>query len=207
MAKRGPPPRGEYANKTRVFSTRLREDTKQALQDAAAKSGRSLSQEVEHRLRRSFDEDRRMVDCLGGERNYAVLRLIASLMSTVHNPFRPDADWLSDAYQFDQLVKAVVPVLELFRPPGDRSLPTDDEGLRAIGDLQSGQAAGYAALTLLHAPDELPVNPKSPMARIKSSLGKEIIARIDKQPQRKLVVGTADDMRRAADELEKGEKK
>ena len=80
MARRGRKPKGEYVGKTKVFSTRLRADTKSALGRAAAKSGRSLSQEVEHRLRRSFDEDRDLFERFGGRENYALLRLIGSCL-------------------------------------------------------------------------------------------------------------------------------
>jgi TraY domain len=54
---RGRAPKGEYAGKTQVMSFRLTPDTKAALRRAAARSGRSLSQETEHRLRRGLDEE------------------------------------------------------------------------------------------------------------------------------------------------------
>src|SRR5438093_1480133 len=56
MAKRGRPPKGEYPEKKRVFASRVREDTWEMLQRAAAKSSRSVSQEFEFRLRRGLDE-------------------------------------------------------------------------------------------------------------------------------------------------------
>jgi hypothetical protein len=49
MGKRGRVPKGEYAGKTEVMSFRITPDTKVALRRAAAASGRSLSQEAEHR--------------------------------------------------------------------------------------------------------------------------------------------------------------
>jgi hypothetical protein len=60
MARRGRPPKGEYPEKKRVFASRIREDTWEMLQRAAAKSGRSLSQEFEFRLRRSLDDDEKI---------------------------------------------------------------------------------------------------------------------------------------------------
>jgi TraY domain len=54
---RGRAPKGEYAGKTEVMSFRLTPDTKAALRRAAATSGRSLSQEAEHRLRRGLDDE------------------------------------------------------------------------------------------------------------------------------------------------------
>src|SRR6266508_4607767 len=60
MAKRGRRPKGEYPEKKRVFASRVREDTWEMLQRAAAKSGRSVSQEFEFRLRRGLDEDEKI---------------------------------------------------------------------------------------------------------------------------------------------------
>ena len=50
MARRGRPPKGEYPEKKPVFASRIREDTWEMLQRAAAKSGRSLSQEFGFKL-------------------------------------------------------------------------------------------------------------------------------------------------------------
>ena len=61
MAKAGRKPKGEYSGKSAVFSTRIRPDTRDALWQAAKASGRTLSQEVEFRLRRSIDEDGELV--------------------------------------------------------------------------------------------------------------------------------------------------
>jgi hypothetical protein len=47
----GRKPRGEFQGKTAVLTTRITPATRAALEDAAAKSNRSLSQEVEHGLR------------------------------------------------------------------------------------------------------------------------------------------------------------
>src|SRR3977135_2623120 len=63
---RGRAPKGEYAGKTEVMSFRLTPDTKAALRRAAATSGRSLSQEAEHRLRRGHDEEE-AISKLGGD--------------------------------------------------------------------------------------------------------------------------------------------
>jgi hypothetical protein len=48
----GRKPRGEYQGKTMTLTTRITPATRYAIERAAAKSGRSLSQEVEHGLAR-----------------------------------------------------------------------------------------------------------------------------------------------------------
>lgn len=72
MGKRGPAPRGEYGGKigrTAVLSTRLQPDTRVRLSVAAKSNGRSLSQELEHRLRGSFIEEDKVVDFYGSQSN------------------------------------------------------------------------------------------------------------------------------------------
>jgi len=127
MGARGPKAKGGYGDKTAVLSTRITAPTRQALTEAAAKSGRSLSSEVEHRLRRSFDEDEKTIDRLGGPQLYAILRLISSTMDAVgkqaffsrSHKISEDANWLYDPYCYDQVVKAVTTILENLRPAGD----------------------------------------------------------------------------------------
>jgi hypothetical protein len=50
----GRKPQGEFSNKRAMLATRVTTETRKALDAAARKSGRSLSQEVEHRLRDSL---------------------------------------------------------------------------------------------------------------------------------------------------------
>src|SRR5215813_340597 len=62
MAKKRAPgagrkPRGDYKGKSATLTTRITPDTRAAMDRAAQKSGRSLSQEVEHRLNASIRKD------------------------------------------------------------------------------------------------------------------------------------------------------
>lgn len=52
--KRGRPPLGPYSGKRKNFTTRITAEGKLRLQNAAKSAGRSLSQEIEYRLERSF---------------------------------------------------------------------------------------------------------------------------------------------------------
>lgn len=125
MGKRGPQASGGYGDKTAVLSTRITSDLRQSLEDAAATSGRSLSSEIEHRLRRSFDDDR-VIDQLGGQQLYAILRTVAAVMSMAGTGFMseldrrsdPAAEWLNDPDGYDRAFWAVVTVLDAMRPPG-----------------------------------------------------------------------------------------
>lgn len=119
MGKRGPSPRGEYEGRTAVFSTRITPETKQMLVKKSRESGRSLSQEIEHRLRRSLDEEKTIISIFGDRRNYAIMRLLSSvLLADQHLAAKGKVSWLDDPDAFNNAVNKVVAVLELFRPAG-----------------------------------------------------------------------------------------
>lgn len=50
----GPKPRGPFQDKRKTLTTRITEDTRARLDAAAQQTGRSLSQEIELRLEKSF---------------------------------------------------------------------------------------------------------------------------------------------------------
>ena len=118
MAKRGRPPSGEYPEKKRVFASRIREDTWKLLQQAAATSGRSISQEFEHRLRRGLDEDKAIENDFGDRRTLAVMKMaaMAAVNSARLNPIHSKMHWTSNAQAFDRALNAIVEVLKAFRP-------------------------------------------------------------------------------------------
>jgi hypothetical protein len=124
MGKRGPAPRGEYAGKSQVLSTRIRPDTRKFLTDAAAASGRSLSQEIEHRLRRSFIEDDKITSTFGNRRNYRLMQVIAITVGELYrkdDPTGAERDWLDDPVLFQQAEAAVTALLSSLRPPPSNS--------------------------------------------------------------------------------------
>ena len=127
---RGRKPKGEYAEKGVTLSTRIRSDTRAALEEAAKASGRSLSQECEHRLRRSFDEDEALIDRLGGRQLYAMFRMIAAAMELTVMQWQQFSsakderfDWIADPFGYDQAMKAAISVMDRLRPPGDPTMP------------------------------------------------------------------------------------
>jgi hypothetical protein len=117
MGKRGPAPKGKYEGKSKVLSTRIRPDTRKWLEEAAKKSGRSLSQEIEHRLRWSFDQDELTVQTFGSRRNYAFMRSIALLMEAIWDPDKSDAThWLDDPQAFWQVREATNRLFDMMQP-------------------------------------------------------------------------------------------
>src|SRR5437764_2003320 len=101
MGKRGPQPKGEYGTKigrTAVLSTRLQPETRALLIAATKTSGRSLSQELEHRLRRTFSEDKNAVEFFGNQSNAAILKLIGAVIQSTCTNWRVESSegWAPD---------------------------------------------------------------------------------------------------------------
>jgi hypothetical protein len=124
MGKRGPQPKGEYGRKsarTAVLSTRLQPDTRGRLVAASEANGRSLSQELEHRLRRTFTEDDKAVEFYGSEQNAAVVKLIGVTIQSAaaRTLSNKKYEWLKEQWLFDDVMDAVKHVLLWFRPGGD----------------------------------------------------------------------------------------
>ena len=127
MGKRGPHPKGEYGRnitRTAVLSTRLQPDTRARLREAAKANGRSLSQELEHRLRRTFIEDDKSIEWYGSEQTAAVVKLIgATIQSTAARVSkRGKHDWLKESWLFDDVMTAIRHMLLWFRPDGDSGI-------------------------------------------------------------------------------------
>ncbi len=82
--KPGPKPRGPFADKRRTLTTRITDRTRQRLEDAAAATDRSLSQEIEMRLERSFAEEANLEwaykQILGDEALHRAIMLASSLI-------------------------------------------------------------------------------------------------------------------------------
>jgi hypothetical protein len=173
MGRRGPASKGEYGGKiarTAVLSTRLQPDTRTRLEAAKKASGRSLSQELEHRLRRSFIDDDKAVEFYGTEQNAAVVKLIgATIQSTTARISKKGKhEWLKEQWLFDDVMDAIAHMLLWFRPGGDG-------GRREI-TLSSGTHISDQLINEIRASDpSLPItkgsNRQHAMAMLKEKLG------------------------------------
>jgi hypothetical protein len=125
--KRGRPPTGAISGKAAVFTTRIRPDLRAKLDEAAKKSGHSLSQEVEIRLSDSFTEEGRMEDVFGSPENYYLMRIVAASMQDTRIPYNKSSNWRTDPDLFDAVVRVVNNVLEALRPGPPKSKTNKDE--------------------------------------------------------------------------------
>jgi hypothetical protein len=117
--RRGPIPKGEYAGKAKTINTRATPELRDWLEKAAKKSGRSLSQEIETRLRSTFREEEKLADRFGSHRTARVFQVIALVLNSMRNPENPDAEWLDDPHAFELGMEAIYHTLYAIRPKGE----------------------------------------------------------------------------------------
>jgi hypothetical protein len=125
---------------------------------ASKASGRSLSQEIEHRLARTFRDDKDIDRVFGNARNFAMMRLIASTADGLRKPNKKEG-WLDDPDLFELAVQAIQTVLMLYKPPGERSPEslTDPED-SLFPNLAGVEAAMTMAREIWAADPSLPLN-------------------------------------------------
>jgi hypothetical protein len=180
MARKvGAPPKGEYVDRKSTLTTRITSELRGALDTAAAQSGRSLGQEVERRLRRSFDEEQRIIETLGGRENYAILRLISCVLDS-HG-----GDWRVDEANFDYIVAATALVLRLFGPRETRPeiIPLLPDGTPDDARLGAFIAGRVVAAHVVDSDEKLPPGatdePRDPGPYIKADLLPHALKRLE----------------------------
>ncbi|MER8455833.1 hypothetical protein NKH24_06800 [Mesorhizobium sp. M1300] len=117
----GRKPKGSYEGKSSAFSTRITPELRVLLDEEAERTGQSLSQIVERRLRESFDQPKRMQKALGPTHvralAYMLARVIASLESATGK------QWNRDAFTFLAAQNALRTAMDEFAPKGDPVTP------------------------------------------------------------------------------------
>jgi hypothetical protein len=128
-------PRREPEPGERVsLGLRVTPELKRVLDEAAASSGRSQSQEAEMRLEHSFDRGRLLSEVMSlayGRDLAAVLIMLGDAMQIVGEKggfyttetVEGVENWLDVPYAFDQAAKAANYVLEVLRPQGEIKMP------------------------------------------------------------------------------------
>jgi hypothetical protein len=86
------------------------------VQRAAAKSGRSVSQEFEFRLRRGLDEDERIESTFGDLKTYGLMKLAAQAVKSMCDLKNLKVHWTADVAAFDDALEAMTRTLRGFRP-------------------------------------------------------------------------------------------
>jgi hypothetical protein len=130
MAKRGRPLKDEASRKSEPVSIRLTPELRSRLEAErmSADPERTLSQEIDQRIRESFDLDKSIKKELGGaDRYYWLLRLVAQ--DIVFLEHQTGRRFMEDRFTFDQVIAAINTILDHFKPPEASSPPERLTGL------------------------------------------------------------------------------
>ena len=146
--QRGRPTKPVESGVKVTLSLRMPSDLKRRLEAAGSSSGRNLSEESERRLDGSFRAEDMLKQALDLALDRPGTGLLMTLIRVLRDAARGAAvihggdDWLSSPYAFDQVAKAVVAMLEGFRPAGDVAPPPgpNREKLRGWGDYAARQS-------------------------------------------------------------------
>ena len=128
-ARMGRPPLPPEKRKRASMGFRPTSDQRKMLEDAAAMSGLSMTQEIERRLERSFAIETRAKDiavgvtsgvleachdAFGGKGRYHIFQMIAGVVADVEEA--TEEHWLADRNTFDEAKTAILSVIEGIGP-------------------------------------------------------------------------------------------
>ena len=138
----GRKPRGEFKGKSATLTTRITAETRAAMERAAQKSGRSLSQEVE----------RRLIDSVRNERNRrsdvrALVEAIAIVAEKVE--IATGKHWLQDAFTGDALRHGIEVLVRHFAPHGARPRVLPEASERDRSPSRVGEIEALKVITII----------------------------------------------------------
>jgi hypothetical protein len=123
----GRKPRGPIKGKSDTFTTRITPDLKMALEQEAGRNSRSLSQEIELRLRHSIKQPKRRENAMGASPHADLGIIVAQLAAGVTRI--TGENWRKGAFSFEALRSAVEFALSQLAPMGQVKVPPAVEQL------------------------------------------------------------------------------
>ena len=191
---RGRPPVDEKDLRRKTFTFRSRTTLYEKLSAAAGESQRSISEEIEFRLQRSFAGQEMMFDALEaiyGSGLAGMILIIGEIMKSsgthagfaaTHTPQGAER-WWTDPYAFDQAVKGAALALRAFAPAGEIVLP---RGERTSGGLPEFYfkpiyerlGEGFARGVLEHVALSDSVPEPARALRLRRYLGETLVKRV-----------------------------
>jgi hypothetical protein len=124
---RGRPPMKESERRSHQMAIRFTKSLRKQLEQSSRHNGTTLTEEIEGRLRRSFDLDEGISKRFGRDGVYAFLRLISEGILEVERACQGNDGeprrWLEDRFTFDQVVSMIKHLLKGLKPDGDMVIP------------------------------------------------------------------------------------
>jgi hypothetical protein len=144
----GRKPRGEFSRLASTLSIRMPADMRARLEASAARrqngNGWVLTQEILHRLQRSFDRER---EEQRDPASRALCYLLAQVIATAATSVRP-RDWRSDPFAFRAIKLAFAQILDALEPPGEIRAPSPTEDTAKL----FGKEDPFAGLSIWGVP-------------------------------------------------------
>lgn len=160
MAERKRKGRPVSVGRAAVFSTRLSAELRQKLEGAAASAGTTLTDQIEMRLARSFEDEAPAVQ------DRAALRVIGEIMRRLDSA--TGRRWAEDAWSYAQLEQAVSHLLREWRPRGE---PVKPAAVPRFTPEEADQLGVYMARNVIAQLDFTEPEGTDPFARLKADLG------------------------------------
>jgi hypothetical protein len=137
--------RGKVAGKRYPLNIRTTVEIRRYLESAAQSSGRSLAQEAELRIERSFHDQKLMIEALAltyGPELAAILQMMGEVMKLrgqdaafkATTTLEGAQNWWSNPYAFAQAKLAAEDLLDKIKPAGDPSPPSVTVPMNTISD-------------------------------------------------------------------------
>lgn len=155
---RGRPKVPDEVRKRNNVTIRLRDQVKADLEAAAAKNQRSLSEEIEARMERSFRDDRLLPEILAAAYGGGCAALVLMIARAMHEAgtstgfmstftLEGSANWVDHPYAFHMARMAAARVLDRAAPEGEPVPPPalqGDGSPEALKFLREQAGVGYA---------------------------------------------------------------
>lgn len=177
-------PKAAVEGKRYPLNMRTTFELRRNLEAAATASGRSLAQEAEYRLERSFLSQQVLFDAMEfgyGQGTAGILLILGDLMNLIGmstllaaSTLERSREWWNDKYAFDQAKRGFEVILSALEPEGDIELPTSAPG----SELYFKQFGERQAKSLLDAITSETRPDVARQRRIVPLLGKTITNRI-----------------------------
>lgn len=131
----GRKPRGEFRGKSATLTTRITPELRQGLEREARRNKRSLSQEVERRLRDSLAYPEKVRKAWGAPHVHALARLVSRAVSNIE--WSTGKRWHADLFTGQAVRVAIEVILNRIVPEGPMVIPERIEAMATAARVEA----------------------------------------------------------------------